>query len=154
MSYRVTSIPRRAVFAAGSVLGVLAVTGVIISDPNGTRPANIALLSVLLVWIAVFGFRGSRCATLLASDHRVTVRGLVLTTSVQWPHIDRFVADTRLIPMMGLPVRVRRRVLGIQMRDGLTRWFPELSCRPAADGSSWVDASVARLNELRAAHPQ
>jgi hypothetical protein len=152
MSYRVTSISRRIYFTGLSGLGFLAILSVIFSGPDGTRPANLALMSVLLAWVIVLGIRGWRCATLLASGHQVTVRGLVMTTSVQWQNIDRFVANTRPARMIGLPIQVRRRVLGVQMRNGRTRWFHELSCRPAGDGFSWVDASVARLNAMLAVH--
>ena len=153
MSYRVSSISRRIYFTGLSGLGLLAVLSVIFSDPNGTQPASIALMSVLLAWLIALGIRGWRCATLLASGHQVTIRGLVTTTSVHGRHIDRFVADTRPAPVMtGLPIRIRRTVLGIKLRSGQTRWFPELSCRPAGDASSWVDVSVTRLNEMLAVH--
>jgi hypothetical protein len=110
-------------------------------------------MSVLLAYLIALGTRGWRCATLVASGHQVTVRGLVTTTSVQWQHIDQFVADTRPAPVTaGLPIRMRRTVLGVQMRNGQTRWFPELSCRRSGDTSSWVDISVARLSGLLAAH--
>src|SRR5712692_5655068 len=119
MSYRVSSVLRRICFTGLSGLGLLAILSVIFSGPHGTQPAIVALMSVLLAWLIVLGIRGWRCATLVASGHQVAVRGLVTTTSVQWQHIDRFVADTRPTPVMtGLPMRMRRTVLGVQMRNG------------------------------------
>jgi len=85
---------------------LLAILSVIFSDPHGTQPANIALMSVLLAYLIALGTRGWRCATLVASGHQVTVRGLVTTTSVQWQHIDQFVADTR--PTMDHSRHVRK----------------------------------------------
>ncbi len=70
MSYRVSSISRRIYFTGLSGLGFLAVLSVIFSDPNGTQPASIALMSVLLAWLIALGIRGWRCATLLASGHQ------------------------------------------------------------------------------------
>ena len=35
----------------------------IFSDPDGTRPVNIALKSVLLPWLIAIGMRGMRAAT-------------------------------------------------------------------------------------------
>jgi hypothetical protein len=145
---RLTSIYPRIWFTAGSVLGCLAILNVIFSDPGGTQPANAALMSVLLAWCAVFAVRGWRCATLLASCEKVTVRGLVRTRSWPWQQIDRFVAGTRPTRWMWLPIRVRRRVLGVRLCDGQTHWVHEINCRTAGDASTWIDDSVAKLNEL------
>jgi hypothetical protein len=142
---------KRTRWAAVTVAGAALLVIVIFSDPNGTQPANLALMSVLLVWLTVIGVRGIRSATLIATTYRVTARELVKTTHWAWPIIEGFVAETRLIPVPWLPViRVRRRVLGI-VCGGRTRWLNELSCRARDGASTWVDASAARLNELLAA---
>jgi hypothetical protein len=51
---------------------------------------------------------------------------------------------------MGLPIKVQRRLLGMRLRDGQTRWFPDFSCRPAGNGTSPVDACAAELNKAYA----
>jgi hypothetical protein len=150
MSYRVSAVSRRIWLAGLCGLGVLAVLTVILADLKGIPLADLAVLSVLLIWLITFGFRGWRSATLLASDRQVTVRGMVTTASVQWRHIDTFVTDTRPTPLPGLPFRRMRTVLGIRLRTGQTRWFPELSCRPADGALNWVDISIGRLNEMLA----
>lgn len=146
--YRLTSVYPRIWFTAGSILACVAILNVIFSDPNGTQPANVTLMSVLLAWCAVLAVRGWRCATLLASREKVTVRGLVWTRSWPWQQIGRFVADTRPTRWMWLPIRVRRRVLGVRLCDGQTHWFYEINRRTAGDASTWIDDSVAKLNEL------
>jgi ABC-type Na+ efflux pump permease subunit len=81
--HRLTSIYPRIWFTVGFILACVAILNVIFSDPNGTQPANVALMSVLLAWCAVLAVRGWRCATLLARARRSLVRGLVRTGS--WP---------------------------------------------------------------------
>lgn len=151
MPYRVASKPisRRICLAVLSGLCLLAVLSVIFSNRRGAQPADVAAVAAWLAWSAVFGVRGWRCATLFASGRQVIIRGLVTTTSIPWQQIDGFVAGGRPVPVMtGLPIRRQRTVIGVRLVDGQTRWFPDLSCRPADDGSSWVDVSVMRLNEL------
>jgi hypothetical protein len=97
---------------------------------------------------------GMNSATLLAYDDRVKLRGLLRTVYVPWDLIDHFAAATRQVPLVGIPVRVQRSVLVVRLRDGGTRWFSELCCRPGRNGSTtWLDTSVVRLNELLAMHP-
>jgi hypothetical protein len=151
--YRVTSIHWRMYFTVLSGAACLLALYLIFSDPNGTQPANVALMSVLLVWAAVVGARGWRSATLLAFDDKVRVRTLIKTTSWPWHQIDRFVADTRPVLLLSLPILHRpRRALGVRLRGGQTYWLYEISCRPADAGSTSVDASAAMLNELLGMH--
>ena len=151
MPFGVTSISRRVWWAAFTIVGAALLVNLIFSDPNATRPANIALMSVLLAWLIAIGARGARSATLIATPSRVTARELIKTTHWSWPVIDGFAAQTRPVPLPWLPViRQRRRVLGV-VYCGQTRWLPELSCRVRAGACTWVDASAARLNELRTA---
>jgi hypothetical protein len=141
--YRRVSFPIAAVVAVGFLANAVR------SDPNGTSPTNLALISVLAVWLAAFSVRGWRSATLLADAQKVTVRQLARTVSWPWEQIGGFTAETRPAPMMWLPVlRPQRRVLGVRMRHGQVRWLYELSCKPRADGRSWVDDSAQRLNAL------
>jgi hypothetical protein len=152
MPFRVTSISRRVWWAAFTIVGAALLVNLIFSDPGGTRPANIALMSVLLAWLFAIGVRGMRSATLIATPCRVTARELVKTTHWSWPVIEGFVAETRPTLALWLPgIRLRRRVLGVVYSGGRTRWLPELSCRVHNGASTWVDASAARLNELLAA---
>lgn len=148
MSYRVRPLSRRICFTGVAGLGIAAILAGIFSDPNGPRTATLAVLSAALLGLVVLAVRGWRSATLLASGPQVTIRGLATTTSLRWPAIDRFVVETRADRLLGLPIQIRRRVLGVQLRDGQTRWFPDFSCRPAGDGASWVDTCAAELNEL------
>jgi hypothetical protein len=150
--YRLTSIYPRLWLTAGFILGFLAILGAIFSDPGGTQPANLALMSVLLAWCAVFAVRGWRCATLLASREKVMVRGLARTRSWPWQQIDHFVAGTRPTRWMWLPVRVPRRVLGVRLCDGRTHRVDEISRRTSGNAPTWIDDSAARLNELLTAH--
>src|SRR5215470_248808 len=151
MPIRVTSIWRRAWWAVFTIVGAALLVSLIFSDPNRTRPASIALMSVLLAWLIVIGVRGMRSATLIATPWRVTARELVKTTHWSWPVIEGFAAQTRPVPLLWLPViSQRRRVLGV-VYCGQTRWLPELSCRVRAGARTWVDTSAARLNELRTA---
>lgn len=62
--YRRVSLP--VVAAVVIVLLVRSVT----SDPSGTTPANLALMSMLVAWLAFFGVRGWRSATLLADPRK------------------------------------------------------------------------------------
>lgn len=150
MPIRVTSTWRRVWWAVFTVVGAALLVSPIFSDPNGTRPANIALMSVLLAWVIVIGVRGMRSATLIAAPDQVTARELLKTMHWSWPVIEGFIAETRPVPLVWLPViRQSRRVLGVVYSGGRTRWLPELSCRVRAGASTWVDASAARLNELR-----
>jgi hypothetical protein len=150
MPVRVTSTWRRVLWVAFTIVGAGLLVSLIFSDPNGTRPANIALMAVLLAWLIAIGVRGMRSATLIATPGRVTVRELLRTTRLSWPLIEGFVVQTRPVPLLWLPViRQRRRVLGV-VYSGQTRWLPELSCRDRAGASTWVDVGAARLNELRA----
>jgi hypothetical protein len=154
MIYRVSSIYRRLyIITAVSLTFLGALYGLLLnSDP--TQPANLALIAVLVIWVLFIARRAWRSATLLAFDDGITVRELVKTTSVPWDMIDHFISERRSVPLMGmLPISVRRSVLGAQLGSGRTRWFPELSCRAAGGGTTWVDTSAARLNELLAMHP-
>jgi hypothetical protein len=153
MPFRVTSISRRVWWSAFIIAGAAALlVTLIFSDPNGTQPANIALMSVLLAWLIAIGVRGVRSATLIATPYRVTARELVKTMQWSWPVIEGLVAGTRLTLVLWLPgIRLRRRVLGVVYSGGRTRWLPGLSCRVRNGASAWVDASAARLNELLAA---
>jgi hypothetical protein len=152
MPFRVTSISRRVWWSAFTIVGAALLVTVIFSDPNGTRPANIALMSVLLAWLIAIGVRGMRSAALTVTSWRVTARELVKTTHWSWPVIEGFVVETRPALVLWLPgIRLRRRVLGFVYSGGRTRWLPELSCRVRDGASTWVDASAARLNELLAA---
>jgi hypothetical protein len=153
MIYRVTSIRRRIYSIALPCLVFLAVLYGLLSNSDPSQPANIALIAVLAIWALFMARRAWRSATLLAFDDGITVRMLMKTTSLPWDMIDHFVAGTHSVPLLGFPVRMKRSLLGAQMRSGRTRWFAELSCRPARDGSTWVDTSAARLNELLAMHP-
>lgn len=47
MPFRLTSISRRVWWSAFIIVGAALLVTVIFSDPNGTQPANIALMSVL-----------------------------------------------------------------------------------------------------------
>lgn len=150
MPVRVTSTWRRVWWAVFTIVGAALLVSLIFSGPNGTRPANIALMSVLLAWLIAIGARGVRSATLIATPYRVTARELVKTTHWSWPVIEGFVAQTRPVPLVWLPViRQSRRVLGVVYFGGRTRWLPELSCRVRDGAATWIDASAARLNELR-----
>jgi hypothetical protein len=83
-------------------------------------------------------------ATLLASEDKVVVRGLVRTRSWSWDQIDAFVVETRVV---GGFVKYRCRMLGIRQHDGRLRWLTELNCRPAKGSRrSWVDDAAATLN--------
>jgi hypothetical protein len=150
--YRVTASPwRRAAFPLTGMLAWALILDLIFSDPNGTRPGNLAPMAVLLAWVTVFAVRGWRGATLTATNTGVRFRGLVWTRSWRWQLIGGFAAETRPVRWTWLPIRVHRRVVGIRLRAGQTLWLHELSCRPGQDGPTWVDAAVVRLNEL--AHP-
>jgi hypothetical protein len=154
MIYRVSSIYWRIYFITSCCAVFLAILYVLLlssSDPS--QPANIALIAVLAIWVLFVAIRAWRSATLFAFDDGITVRGLVKTTSVPWDMIDHFVAETQPVPLLVVPIMVKRTVLGAQLRSGRTRSFPELRCRPARDGSTWVDTSAARLNELLAMYP-
>jgi hypothetical protein len=153
MPFRVTSISRRAWWAAVAAVGAGLLMTVIVAEPDRTWPAGIPLMLVLALLIGM-GARGMRSATLIATPYRVTVRELARTTHWTWPIIEGFVADTRPTQVPWLPViRVRRRVLGVVYSGGRTRWLHELSC-PARDGAStWVDATAAQLSGLLAAPP-
>ena len=150
MPVRVTSTWRRVWWAVFTIMGAVLLVSLIFSGPNRTRPANIALMSVLLAWLIPIGARGVRSATLIATPYRVTARELVKTTHWSWPVIEGFIVQTRPVPLVWLPViRQSRRVLGVVYSGGRTRWLPELSCRIRPGASTWIDASAARLNELR-----
>jgi hypothetical protein len=147
--YRVTTSPwRRAAFPLAGLLAWALILDLIFANPDGTRPGNLALMAVLLIWVTVFAVRGWRGAALTATDTGVRFRGLVLTRSWRWQLIDGFVAETRPVRWTRLPVRVHRRVVGIRLRAGQTLWLHELSCRPGRNGPTWVDAAAVRLNEL------
>lgn len=152
MPFVVRSISRRVWWVAGTILGAALLVAVIFSAPNGLRPVEIALMPVPLAGLVAIGVRGMRSAILIATPYRVTVREMVKTTHWSWPIIEGFVAGTRLTPVPWLPgIRLRRRVLGVVYSGGRTRWLHELSCRARDEASTWVDASVTRLNELLAA---
>jgi hypothetical protein len=153
MIYRVSSIYRRLFFMALASVSFLGVLYALLLNSDPSQPANLALIAVLVIWILFIARRAWRSATLFAFDDGITIRELVRTTSVPWDMIEHFVAGTRSVPLMGMPIRVRRSVLGAQLRSGRTRWFPELSCRAARSGTTWVETSAARLNELLAMHP-
>src|SRR5713101_1751921 len=104
MPIRVTSTCRRVWWAVFTIAGAALLVGLVFSDPNGTRPANIALMSVLLAWLIASGVRGMRSATLIATQWRVTARELLKTTHWSWPVIEGFVAQTRPVPLLWLPV--------------------------------------------------
>ena len=150
MDYRVTgSLYRRASFPVGAFVVIALLVNMSLSAPDGASVTNLALFSVLGAWVAAFGVRGWRSATLLASARKVTVRQLVWTISWSWEQIDGFAVETRPVPWTWLPlIRLQRRVPGVRLRDGRVYWLPELTCRPSADGRSWVDVSAARLSEL------
>jgi hypothetical protein len=151
--YRVSISPwRRAAFPLAGMLAWALILDLIFSDPNGTRPGNLALMAVLLAWVTVFAVRGWRGATLTATNTGVRFRGLVWTRSWRWRLIGGFAAETRPVRLTWLPIRVHRRVVGIRLRAGQTLWLHELSCRPGRDGHTWVDAAVVRLNELARLH--
>jgi hypothetical protein len=57
MPIRVTSTWRRVWWAVFTIVGAALLVSLIFSDPNGTRPANIALMSVLLAWLVAIGVR-------------------------------------------------------------------------------------------------
>jgi hypothetical protein len=154
MEYRVTgSSLRRVPYLLIPVVAVVLLVQVSIYDPNGHTVTSLTAFSLLGAWIAVIGVRGWRSATLLASARKVTVRTLAWTFSWRWEQIEGFTAETRPVAWRYLPmIRSRRQVLGIRLREGRVSWLSELTCRPAADGQSWVDISAARLNELRQMH--
>jgi hypothetical protein len=117
------------------------------SAKNGTEPGFVAFTTAFLVVIAWAGVRAARSATLLANDHKVTVRSFVRTRSWLWEQIDAFVVETRPIGMYSY----KRRMLGLRTRDGNIRWLSELNCRPAGGpGGSWVDDAAATLNQYLA----
>ena len=143
------SLYRRASFPVAAIAAVALIAHLITSDRNGETPTNLALMSVLVAWLAFFGVRGWRSATLLADTEKVTVRQLVRTVSSRWQLIEEFTAETRPAPVMWLPViRMQRRVLGVRFRDGRVGWLYELSCRPRAASRTWVDESAQRLTEM------
>jgi hypothetical protein len=153
MHYRVAASPwRRAAFAVAGLLAWALILALIFSDPNGTRPRNLALMAVLLAWVTVFAVRGWRGAALTATGSGVRFRGLVWTRSWRWQLIGGFAAETRPVRWTWLPIRVHRRIMGIHLRGGPTLWLHELSCRPHRDGPTRVDAAVVRLNELAHLH--
>jgi hypothetical protein len=143
-----TSRWRRVAFPLAGLLAWALILSLIFSDPDGTRPGNLALMAVLLIWVTVFAVRGSRGASLTATDNEVRFRGLVWTRSWRWQLIGGFAAETRPVRWVWLPVRAQRRVMGIQLRAGQTLWLHELSCRPGRNGPTWVDSAAVRLNEL------
>jgi hypothetical protein len=153
MIYRVSSIHRRLFFITLAIVAYLGVLYGLLLNSDPTQPANLALIAVLVIWILFVIRRAWRSATLFAFDDGITVRELVKTTSVPWDMIDHFIAAKRSVPLMGMPIKVQRSVLGAELRSGRTRWFPELSCRAARGGTTWVDTSAARLNELLAMYP-
>lgn len=113
---------------------------------HGTQPGELAFTSALLAVIAVLIVRAVRSATILADDDKVVVRSLLRTRSWRWDQIDRFMADTRLVGAYS------RRMLGIRLTDGRTRWLTELNSRPpTASRPSWVDGAAAALNDQLAA---
>jgi hypothetical protein len=151
--FRVTTSPwRRAALPLAGLLVWGLIVDLIFSDPDGTRPGNLALMAVLLIWVTVVAVRGWRGPALTATDTGVTFRGLVWTRSWRWPLIDGFVAETRPVKWTRLPVRTHRRVVGIRLLAGQTLWFGELGCRPGRTGPTWVDAAAVRLNELAHLH--
>ena len=148
--YRVTTSPwRRAAFLLSGVLAWALILGLIISDP---RPGHVALMAVLLACTTVFAVRGWRGVALTATEIGVTFRGPVWTRSWRWPLIAGFAAQTRPVRWAWLPIRVRRRVVGIRLRAGQTLWLDELGCRPGRDGPTRIDTAVVRLNELAHLH--
>lgn len=148
--YRVTASPwRRAAYPLAGVLAWVLILSLIFSDP---RPANIALMAVLLVCAIVFAVRGWRAVALTVTDTGVTFRGPVWTKSWRWQLIGGFAAETRPVRWTWLPVRVHRRVVGIGLRAGQTLWLDELSCRPDRGGPTRIDTAVVRLNELAHQH--
>jgi hypothetical protein len=153
MIYRVTSIRRRIYLIAMPCLVFLAILYVLLSGSDPSQPFNIGLIAVLAIWALFIARRAWRSATLLAFDDGITIRALMHTVSLPWDMIDHFVAGTHPAPLLGFPIMMKRSLLGAQMRSGQTRWFAELSCRPARSGTTWVDTSAARLNELLAMHP-
>lgn len=150
MTERLTgSAYRRVSFPVAAALVVVLLVHSMTSDPNGTTSTNIALMSVLIAWLVFFGVRGWRSATLRADAEKVTVRQLVRSVSWRWQVIEEFTAETRPAPLMWFPViRPQRRVLSVRLRDGRVAWLYELSCKPSADGQTWVDDGAQRLNAL------
>ena len=152
MPYRVSSIYGRLYFPVLAAAGSVLIVQMIFSDRGGKRPGNVVLMSILMAWLIAFGVRGWRSGTLLAFEDKVKVRGLIVTMSWPWQEIGRFVTDTRRVRWMGLPIRVRRRVLGVELRGGQTRWLTEITRRTTGAGTAWIDARAARLNEFLAVH--
>src|SRR5260221_4998750 len=111
--YRVTTSPwRRAVFPLAGMLFWALILDLIFSDPNGTRPGNLALMAVLLAWVTVFAVRGWRGPTLTATNTGGRFRGLGWTRAWRWQLIDRVAAASRTGKGKLLPIRVERRVVG------------------------------------------
>jgi hypothetical protein len=97
---------RRALFPLAGVLTWALILGLIFSDPDGTRPGDLALMAVLLIWVTRVAVRGWRGAALTATDTGVRFRGLVWTRSWRWQLIGGFVAETRPVRSTWLPVRL------------------------------------------------
>ncbi len=94
--------------------------------------------------------RGPRCATVLASEEKVTFRGLLFTRSWRWEQIDRFIVDARPVVVPLTFFTQRRRVMGIRTREGKSIWFTEISRRYAIGQPNVIDDHVNRLNEMLA----
>ncbi len=152
MPYRVSSLRRRFYMPVVGVLAVGAILWTIFTDPNGTQLTNVALMSVLLVWVIVMSWRWWRSSTLLATPGQVAVRTLFKTITLPWEQIDCFVAETRRTRTASA-ISSRRRVLGIRRTSEGMLWLSEIYCRPSSAGPTWIDDAAARLNELRSTQP-
>jgi hypothetical protein len=81
----------------GVILVRQAILSVIVSDPNGTQPANVALMSVLVAWCAIFAVRGrraQRCWSLAKGDGQRSRVEKVLAVAADRPLRCRYTADT------------------------------------------------------------
>ncbi len=76
--------------------------------------------------------------TITADLNGVRIRTLVRTRKYSWPEVERFRVEVRMVR------QYRRKVLGVELRNGQTAWFSELNGSPKRVG--WVDEAVDALN--------
>lgn len=149
MQYQVTTPAyRRTSVAVLLCLAWAATLVLLLADPGRIWPARIGLLMFPVVLTALARQAGWRGAKLTATDSGLEFRGPVWTSSWRWPLVAAFEVQTRQVRWVMLPVQVQRRVLGVRLRDGQIRWLSEFNSRPRRDKPDWIDAAVARLNEL------
>lgn len=104
------------------------------------------LLSILmLIPVLLVGVTAGASSSIRASADGVRAFTVLGPRSWRWEEIHSFLVETRATGLL----RYQRRVLGIQLRSGETRWLTEISSRLAGDSSeSRVDVLAHDLNEL------